>query len=168
MATSVRVVASGVASIAFWAVCVFMSACCHFAVCAFMSVCASRWFGVRSFWHKHRLITDRMPPRRVRASLLHEVDPVSRLEAERAALRVAQQEASARLRLARKRKAYAEESLVRGLSPARWAIVAYSCILCNMSSVAAEEYCDMWAYNDAERREQSRPTTGVIGLSVVG
>ena len=101
-----------------------------------------------------------MPAKRLRASLLHEVDPVSRLEAERAAQRLARQEVTARLRLARKRKSYADEALMRGLSPTRWAIVAYFCILCNMSSVAADKYCELWAYNDPQSRGQLKATSG--------
>jgi len=161
MATSITVAAFSVACRALWAVCVLISACFRVVLYVLVCVCASCWFFVRPFWHKHRQFTDRMPPRRFRASLLHEVDPVSRLEAERAALRAAQQEASAKLRLARKRKAYSEECLMRGLSSARWALVAYVCILSNMSTAAAEKYCEMWAYNDPERRAQARPTTGV-------
>jgi hypothetical protein len=93
-----------------------------------------------------------MPAKRIHASLLHVLDPVTRLEQEIAEQRAAQARTASSLRLARKRQRYTEDKVRAGLTRKDCVVAYFLCALNNMSSAAADVYCKMYAVNADGRR----------------
>jgi len=80
---------------------------------------------------------------RLAATLLHEVDPVTALECQRACLQQTQRDEARILRLARKRKRYADEQLLLGLSVGHWSVAAHVFVLPGHSESVTDQYCSM-------------------------
>ena len=97
---------------------------------------------------------------RLAATLLHEVDPVTALECERARLQQTQREEARLLRLARKRKRYADEKLLLGLTVGHWQVAAHVCILSGQSESVTDQYCNMHCITEPRDNGAHRKVTG--------
>ena len=97
---------------------------------------------------------------RLAATLLHEMDPVTALELERARLQETQRDEARILRLARKRKRYADEQLLLGLSVGHWSIAAHVCILSGLSESVTDQYCSMHTIVEPGKRGAPQRITG--------